>query len=113
MSMPTAAPDFRVFWDNAYAVHHLTDDEVESADALGLAAAAGNPDRPVVFASTSKITCAGAGVAALALSEANKAWFLSHLAMASIGPDKVNHLRHVELFGTPTACARTCGGTAS
>ena len=99
MSMPTAAPDFRVFWDNAYALHHLTDDEARSADALGLAAAAGNPDRPVMFASTSKITWAGAGVAVMATSEANKAWFLQHLSMASIGPDKVNHLRHVELFG--------------
>ena len=99
MSMPTAAPDFRVFWDNAYALHHLGDDEVRSADALGLAAEAGNPDRPVMFASTSKITWAGAGVAFMAMSEANKAWFLRHLSMASIGPDKVNHLRHVQLFG--------------
>lgn len=99
MSMPTAAPDFRVFWDNAYALHHLGDDEVRSADALGLAAEAGNPDRPVMFASTSKITWAGAGVAFMAMSEANKAWFLQHLSMASIGPDKVNHLRHVQLFG--------------
>lgn len=99
MSMPSAAPDFRVFWDNAYALHHLSDDEVRSADALGLAAEAGNPDRPVMFASTSKITWAGAGVAFMAMSEANKAWFLRHLSMASIGPDKVNHLRHVQLFG--------------
>lgn len=99
MSMPTAAPDFRVFWDNAYALHHLSDEEVRSADALGLAAEAGNPDRPVMFASTSKITWAGAGVAFMAMSEANKAWFLQHLSMASIGPDKVNHLRHVQLFG--------------
>lgn len=99
MSMPSAAPDFRVFWDNAYALHHLSDDEVRSADALGLAAEAGNPDRPVMFASTSKITWAGAGVAFMAMSEVNKAWFLRHLSMASIGPDKVNHLRHVQLFG--------------
>ncbi len=99
MSMPTAAPDFRVFWDNAYALHHLGDEEARSADALGLAAAAGHPDRPVMFASTSKITWAGAGVAFMATSEANKAWFLRHLSMASIGPDKVNQLRHVQLFG--------------
>ena len=98
MSMPTAAPDFRVFWDNAYAFHHLTEDEAKSADALSLAAAAGHPDRPIVFASTSKITFAGAGVSVLALSSGNKAWFLKHLSMASIGPDKVNHLRHVEFF---------------
>lgn len=99
MSMPTAAPDFRILWDNAYAFHHLTEDEAKSADALSLAAAAGNPDRPLMFASTSKITFAGAGVAVLAQSSANKAWFLQHLGMASIGPDKVNHLRHVEFFG--------------
>lgn len=98
MSMPTAAPDFRIFWDNAYAFHHLTEDEAKSADALSLAAAAGNPDRPVLFASTSKITFAGAGVSVLAVSAANKAWFLQHLSMAAIGPDKVNHLRHVEFF---------------
>lgn len=98
MSMPTAAPDFRIFWDNAYAFHHLTEDEAKSADALSLATAAGNADRPVMFASTSKITFAGAGVSVLALSAANKAWFLKHLAMAAIGPDKVNHLRHVEFF---------------
>ncbi|CAN5477500.1 aminotransferase class I/II-fold pyridoxal phosphate-dependent enzyme [soil metagenome] len=101
MSMPTAAPDFRVFWDNAYAFHHLTEDEAKSADALSLAAASGHPDRPIVFASTSKITFAGAGVSVLAASEANKAWYLKHLAMASIGPDKINHLRHVEFFGSP------------
>ena len=100
MSMPTAAPDFRIFWDNAYAFHHLTDDEAKSADALSLASASGHPDRPIVFASTSKITFAGAGVAVLAASRTNKAWYLEHLAMASIGPDKVNHLRHVEFFGS-------------
>ena len=96
--MPTAAPDFRIFWDNAYAFHHLTEDEAKSADALSLAAAAGHPDRPIVFASTSKITFAGAGVSVLAASADNKAWYLKHLAMAAIGPDKVNHLRHVEFF---------------
>ncbi len=99
-AMAAAAPDFRIFWDNAYAFHHLTDDEAKSADMLGLAAASGNPDRPIMFASTSKITFAGAGVAVMAASAANKAWFLKHLAMGSIGPDKVNQLRHVELFGS-------------
>jgi len=53
-----------------------------------------------MFASTSKITFAGAGVAVLAASAENKAWFLKHLSMGSIGPDKVNHLRHVEFFGS-------------
>ncbi len=99
MAMPAAAPDFRIFWDNAYVVHHLTETGTESAPALELAAEAGNPDRPIMFASTSKITFAGGGVAAMAQSADNKAWFLRHLGMASIGPDKVNHLRHVQFFG--------------
>jgi DNA-binding transcriptional MocR family regulator len=97
-AMPTAAPDFTIFWDNAYAFHHLTEDEAKSADILSLAAASGHPNRPIMFASTSKITFAGAGVAVLAASEANVRWYLKHLSMASIGPDKVNHLRHVEFF---------------
>ena len=99
MAMPTAAPDFRIMWDNAYAVHHLTGEETKSADALGLASASGHPNRPIMFASTSKITYAGAGVACLAASPENRAWFLQRLGFASIGPDKVNQLRHVELFG--------------
>jgi DNA-binding transcriptional MocR family regulator len=99
-AMPAAAPDFTIFWDNAYAFHHLTEDEAKSADILSLAAASGHPNRPIMFASTSKITFAGAGVAVLAASEANVAWYLKHLSMSSIGPDKVNHLRHVEFFGS-------------
>jgi DNA-binding transcriptional MocR family regulator len=100
-SMETAAHDFKIFWDNAYALHHLTEDEAKSADILSLASAAGHPDRPIMFASTSKITFAGAGVAFLAASEANIAWYLAHLGNGSIGPDKVNHLRHVQFFGSP------------
>ena len=100
-SMPTAAPDFRIFWDNAYALHHLTAYEAKSADILSLCAAAGHPDRPLMFASTSKISYAGSGVAFLAASERNIAWYLEHQQFASIGPDKVNHLRHVEFFGSP------------
>ncbi|WP_262851849.1 aminotransferase class I/II-fold pyridoxal phosphate-dependent enzyme [Mumia quercus] len=99
MAMPAAAPDFRIFWDDAYAVHHLTDDESAGADALGLAAAEGHPDRVLVFASTSKITFAGAGVGFFGSSPANVAWFKSHLKYASIGPDKVNQLRHARFFG--------------
>ena len=99
-SMPTAAPDFRIFWDNAYALHHLTAVEAKSADILSLASAAGHPHRPVVFASTSKITYAGAGVAFLAASRETVAWYLGHQQFASIGPDKVNQLRHLQLFGS-------------
>ncbi len=100
-AMPTAAPDFKIFWDNAYALHHLTEEEAKSADILTLASAAGHPHRPIMFASTSKITYAGAGVAFLAASTDNVRWYLGHLGNGSIGPDKVNHLRHVEFFGSP------------
>ena len=99
-SMPTAAPDFRIFWDNAYALHHLTSVEAKSADILSLSSAAGHPHRPVMFASTSKITYAGAGVAFLAGSRETVAWYLGHQQFASIGPDKVNQLRHLQLFGS-------------
>lgn len=99
-AMPAAAPDFTIFWDNAYAFHHLTEHEAKSADILSLCAASGHPNRPVMFASTSKVTFAGAGVAVLAASTANVAWYLQHLSMGSIGPDKVNQLRHVEFFGS-------------
>ncbi|MBT0773770.1 aminotransferase class I/II-fold pyridoxal phosphate-dependent enzyme [Kineosporia sp. J2-2] len=97
--MPTAAPDFRIFWDNAYAVHHLTDERVEIADLLGLATAAGHADRVFVFGSTSKITFAGAGVGFFGASEANIKWWLSNLGKRSIGPDKINQLRHATFLG--------------
>ena len=93
--MPCAAPDFRIMWDNAYAVHHLTDVETPTPDILALCAAAGHPDRAFVFASTSKITFAGAGVCFFGASEATVTWWLRQLAFQSIGPDKVNQLRHV------------------
>ncbi|MFF7989275.1 aminotransferase class I/II-fold pyridoxal phosphate-dependent enzyme [Kitasatospora xanthocidica] len=93
--MPTAAPDFRIFWDNAYAVHHLTDEEVELADVLTACAEGGHPDRAFVFASTSKVTTAGSGVAFFGSSPANVAWLLGHTGKRTIGPDKINQLRHV------------------
>ena len=99
-AMPTAAPDFKIFWDNAYAFHHLTEDEAKSADILSLAAAAGHPHRPIMFASTSKITLAGAGVGFLAGSVPTVQWYLGHLGKGSIGPDKVNQLRHAQFFGS-------------
>ncbi len=100
-SMPTAAPDFKIFWDNAYALHHLTRDETKTADIVSLAAVAGHPHRPVLFASTSKITYAGAGVAFVGGSVETVDWFHANLGLGSIGPDKVNHLRHLEFFGSP------------
>ena len=98
-AMPAAAPDFRIFWDNAYAVHHLDGVEAKTADIVSLAQASGHPNRPIMFASTSKITFAGAGVAFLAGSRDTVAWYLENLGNGSIGPDKVNQLAHAEFFG--------------
>ena len=99
VQMHTAATDFRLFWDNAYPVHTLTDDFVRQVDVLGLAAQAGNPNRPYVFTSTSKITFAGGGVSFFGGSLGNIAWYLQHAGKKSIGPDKVNQLRHLRFFG--------------
>ena len=98
VEMPSAAPDFTLFWDNAYAVHHLTDDEAPVVDVLGLAATAGYPDRPVVFASTSKITFAGGGVGFVGGSPATVAWLREYSFARNIGPDKINQLRHVRFL---------------
>ena len=98
VEMPTAAADFRLFWDNAYAVHHLSDDEAPVYDVLGLAAAAGNPDRPIVFASTSKITFAGGGVGFIAGSPTTIDWVKKYSSARNIGPDKINQLRHVRFL---------------
>ena len=76
-TMPTAAPDFRIMWDNAYAVHTLAEEPAPIADLLALATEAGNADRVFVFGSTSKITLAGAGVAFFGASPANLAWWLA------------------------------------
>jgi DNA-binding transcriptional MocR family regulator len=99
VQMRTAANDFRLMWDNAYPVHTLTHDFVKQVDVLGLAEAAGNPNRPLVFSSTSKITFAGAGVSFFAGSLGNIAWYLQYAGKKSIGPDKVNQLRHLRFFG--------------
>lgn len=96
--MRTAAPDFRIFWDNAYVVHDLYETSDPLLNVLRVAAEAGNPNRPLVFGSTSKISLAGAGVAAMAASSANVADAKRHLGIQTIGPDKVNQLRHVRFF---------------
>jgi DNA-binding transcriptional MocR family regulator len=100
--MRTAAEDFRIFWDNAYAVHHLTKVRHETPDILQLAGVAGNADRPFVFGSTSKITLAGSGVAFYGASMINVDWLTGHLAKRTIGPDKVNQLRHALFLQSPT-----------
>ncbi len=97
-AMKTAEPDFRLFWDNAYAVHHLTETRHEIANILELCEQAGNPDRAFVYASTSKITFAGAGVALFASSAANVAWYLARAGKRTIGPDKLNQIRHVRFL---------------
>ncbi len=98
VQMRTAATDFRLFWDNAYPVHTLTTEFPKQVDVLGLAATAGHPNRPYVFASTSKITFAGAGVSFFGGSLGNIAWFLQHSGKKTIGPDKVNQLRHLRFL---------------
>jgi DNA-binding transcriptional MocR family regulator len=98
VQMRTAADDFRLFWDNAYPVHTLTSEFVRQVDVLGLAAQAGHPNRPFVFASTSKITFAGSGVSFFGGSLGNIAWYLQYAGKKSIGPDKVNQLRHLRFL---------------
>ena len=97
-AMKTAANDFRIFWDNAYAVHHLSDDHDEIKNILKACKTAGNENRVFVFVSTSKITFAGAGLAAMGGSVANMDWVRKHLSMSTIGPDKINQVRHCRFF---------------
>ena len=97
-AMKTAAPDFRLMWDDAYRFHHLSAKKLEVANILEACAKAGNPDRAIVFASSSKVTWAGSGIAAPAASTANIAWWTKHAGIRSIGPDKINQLRHVRLL---------------
>ena len=95
--METAAADFRIFWDNAYAVHHLYDEPERQdhvADIGELCRLAGHERRAFKFASTSKVTFPGAGVAAIASSPANVAEIKGHLGVQTIGADKLNQLRH-------------------
>jgi DNA-binding transcriptional MocR family regulator len=94
-----AAPDFRIYWDNAYAVHDLTDKGDHLASLASSCAAQGNSDGWYMFASTSKITFAGAGISALASSEANLEEIRRHLGFQTIGPNKIDQLRHVLFLG--------------
>lgn len=98
-ALETAAPDFRIVWDNAYAVHTLTAEFPAVYDVNALAKEAGNPNRFWFMSSTSKITFAGAGVAFFASSEENLAWYTSHAGVRGIGPNKMNQLAHVQFFG--------------
>lgn len=97
-TMKTAATDFRIFWDNAYAVHHLSEDKDELKNILETCKKVGNENRPFILCSTSKITFAGAGVSALGGSVANMDWYRGHLFFSTIGPDKLNQVRHTRFF---------------
>lgn len=97
--MDTAAPDFRIVWDNAYAVHVLNDEFPEVINVLDLAEKAGHPNRFWFMSSTSKITLAGAGVAFFASSEENLDWYGKIANIRGIGPNKVNQLAHLQYFG--------------
>lgn len=98
-SLKAAAPDFTIFADDAYRVHHLFEDDRDApVNLVQLCANARHPDRAVVFASTSKITLAGAGLGFMASSEANIAYLSKLLNAQSIGPNKVEQLRHVKFL---------------
>jgi aspartate/methionine/tyrosine aminotransferase len=97
-AMPTRAADFRVFWDNAYAVHFLDDGPAPLADILDACKKSNHPDRVYMFGSTSKITFASGGVAMLAASVKNQQRFRKQISFQTIGPDKLTQLRHVLFF---------------
>ena len=98
-AMETAAPDFRIVWDNAYAIHTLTGAQTDNPDVIALAEKHGNPNRFWYMSSTSKITLAGSGVAFFASSKASLEWYASHASIRGIGPNKVNQLAHARLLG--------------
>lgn len=97
-TMKTKAPDFRIIWDDAYAIHHLGEGPDPLCSILDECKAAGNEDRVFVYGSTSKITFAGAGVSFVASSVKNMQWLRSHMFVQTIGYDKLNMLRHVLFF---------------
>ncbi len=99
VSMECGAPDFRIMWDNAYAIHDFDENGDTLADVFAEAERFGNKDRVLYFASTSKMTYPGGGVALMAMSENNRKQTMKYLGAQTIGFDKINQLRHVRFFG--------------
>lgn len=97
-AMKTAAPDFKIFWDEAYIVHHLTNEIIETPVLLNESKQYGNEDRVFMFTSTSKITFPGAGVSAVACSEASMKYLCKRFSVMIISYDKMNQLRHVRFL---------------
>ncbi|NLM97606.1 MAG: aminotransferase class I/II-fold pyridoxal phosphate-dependent enzyme [Halanaerobiaceae bacterium] len=99
-SMKTAADDFRIFWDNAYPVHHLTEEKAVLKNILKACKESGNPDRVYIFSSTSKITFAGSGIAIFAASKNNIEYMGRLMSVQTINPNKINQLLHYRFFKT-------------
>ncbi|MDR1838356.1 MAG: aminotransferase class I/II-fold pyridoxal phosphate-dependent enzyme [Treponema sp.] len=93
-----AAGDFRIYWDNAYAFHYLGSSHAEIPNIIRLCEEAGNPNMPLVFASFSKVSFAGASVSCIASSKSNCDFIRQRLTVQTIGPDKLNQLRHARFF---------------
>jgi DNA-binding transcriptional MocR family regulator len=102
--MQCAAPDFRIFWDNAYGVHHLYG-ETKLKNILTSCAAAGNPERVCYFFSTSKITFPGGGVSMIAVGPESRKELLKRVGIQTIGPDKINQLRTLAFLKDPETAA--------
>ena len=98
-ALKPAAEDFRIYWDNAYCIHHLYEDtQDEILNILDECEKAGNPNMVYIFSSTSKISFPGSGVSAIASSVENIDFILSHMTVQTIGHDKINQLRHARFF---------------